>query len=235
MLGLGEMSREELLALLAAQTPTIETLTARLDALEAESAALRAENVELKRRLAQNSRNSSQPPSSDGAEQVPPPRSLRGKTSRKPGKQPGAQGFGLELVDDPEEIADHVPDRCRGCGTGLETTSVVGVVRRQVRDDAPAVVTITEHRLHQRRCGCGTLTTATTPRGVADAPVSYGPNLRACWVGHGRGVRDARARPPGYDCAHALCGAHIARELVTASETHPDQHWPRSFTLIHIA
>jgi hypothetical protein len=27
-------------------------------------------------------------------------------------------------------------------------------------------------------------------------------------------------------CQHALCAAHIARELIAASETHPDQHWP---------
>jgi hypothetical protein len=26
---------------------------------------------------------------------------------------------------------------------------------------------------------------------------------------------------------HALCGAHIARELVAADETHPGQHWPQ--------
>ena len=29
------------------------------------------------------------------------------------------------------------------------------------------------------------------------------------------------------DCEHALCGAHIARELVAADETHPGQHWPQ--------
>jgi hypothetical protein len=27
-------------------------------------------------------------------------------------------------------------------------------------------------------------------------------------------------------CQHALCGAHIARELIAAAETHPNQHWP---------
>jgi hypothetical protein len=27
---------------------------------------------------------------------------------------------------------------------------------------------------------------------------------------------------------HALCGAHIARELAAAAETHPDQAWPRA-------
>lgn len=173
MSGLDGLSREELLALLSAQARTIDVLTARLDALE-------VENAELKRRLTQNSRNSSKPPSSDGPE-TPPPRSLRRKTGRKPGKQPGARGFSLKLVDDPNKVLDHVPDRCRGCGKNLHDGASAGVVRRQVTDIAPALVTVTEHRLHQRRCGCGKITTAAAPEGVAGAPASYGPNLRA-WV-----------------------------------------------------
>ena len=192
------------------------------------------------------------------------------------------------------------------------------------------MVTVTEHRLHRRRCGCGKVTTAGVPAGVADAPVSYGPNLRswvvyllvfqhipvarvvdlvtdlsgarpstgwvcrvlrdtaavlvevektirtlltaarilhvdetgakvtgARWWLHvaatdtltsyhldrsrgraaidtlgvlpgftGVAVHDAWASYDGYDCTHALCGAHIARELVAAAETHADQHWP---------
>lgn len=325
MPGLDEMSREQLLALVVAQAKTIETLTVRLDTLE-------AENVELKRRLAQNSRNSSKPPSADGPDRVPPPRSLRRKTGRKPGKQPGAQGFSLMLVDDPDTILDHVPACCRGCGTGLETAAVAGVVRRQVTDIAAVVATVTEHRLHQRRCGCGQITTASAPSGVAAAPASYGSNLRA-WVVYAlvfqhipvarvvelvadlSGVRPStgwvcrvlretavalvgveklirtlltaahilhvdetgakvtgarwwlhvaatdllttyhldrsRGRPAitelgvlaGFSgvlvhdcwasynaytgCEHALCGAHIARELVAAGETHPGQHWPQ--------
>ncbi|HWD05699.1 MAG TPA: DUF6444 domain-containing protein [Amycolatopsis sp.] len=188
MPGLDELSREELLALFAAQARTIETLTtavetltARVSALEAENAELRAENAELKRRLARNSRNSSQPPFADGPEQVVPPRSLRGKTGRKPGKQPGTQGFTLTLVDDPDTVVDHVPDACAGCGAGLDTATLVGVVRRQVTDVPAVSATVTEHPLQRRRCGCGCVTSAAAPAGVADAPASYGPNVRA-WV-----------------------------------------------------
>jgi hypothetical protein len=28
------------------------------------------------------------------------------------------------------------------------------------------------------------------------------------------------------ECAHGLCGAHLARESIAAGETHPDEHWP---------
>jgi transposase/uncharacterized coiled-coil protein SlyX len=325
------MSREELLALVSSQAKTIEVLTARLDALETRVGQLEAENAELTRRLAQNSRNSSRPPSSDGPEQEVGPRSLRRKTGRKPGKQPGAQGFSLGLVDDPDETFDYLPSCCGGCGTGLARAAQAGVVRRQVTDIAPAQARVTEYRLHRRRCGCGTVTTAAAPAGVADAPASYGPNLRA-WVVYAlvfqhipvarvvelvtdlsgarpsagwvcQVLRDtaaalveveklirtllsaahilhadetgakvtgarwwlhvaatdtlttyhldrSRGRPAftklgvldeftgvlvhdcwaSYnvytDCDHALCGAHIARELLAAAETHPDQHWP---------
>lgn len=100
MSGLGGMSREELVALVSVQAKTIEVLMARLDALEAQVselaasgarkderiAELEAGNTELKRRLRQSSRNSSRPPSSEGPQQRLPPRSLRRKTGRKPGK-----------------------------------------------------------------------------------------------------------------------------------------------------
>jgi hypothetical protein len=44
----------------------------------------------------------------------------------------------------------------------------------------------------------------------------------------GIAMHDCRASYHAYtDCEHALCGAHIARELVAADETHPGQHWPQ--------
>lgn len=43
----------------------------------------------------------------------------------------------------------------------------------------------------------------------------------------GTAVHDALSVYDGYPGAtHALCGAHIARELVAAAETHPDRDWP---------
>ncbi|WP_352231570.1 DUF6444 domain-containing protein [Actinokineospora sp. NBRC 105648] len=133
----------------------LEELESRAVARELENAELRAENAELKRRLGRNSRNSSLSPSTDGPERAVPPRSLRGKSGRGPGKQPGAQGFSLELVGDPDEIVDHVPNRCRGCVGDLDGAAPAGVVRRQVTDITPAVATVIEHRLHRRRCGAG--------------------------------------------------------------------------------
>ena len=84
-------------------------------------------------------------------------------------------------TSDPDEVVDHVPAACGGCGSDLADAVQAGMVRRQVHDIPTITPTVTEHRLHRRRCGCGTTTTATPPAGVGAAAV-YGPNLRALAV-----------------------------------------------------
>jgi transposase len=313
--GLEEASREELLALVVEQARVIEQLTARV--------------ADLERQLSRSSRNSSQPPSADGPAVPPRPARRRG-SGRRPGKQPGSPGSTLALVEDPDEVVEHLPDCCRGCGAGLAESEPLGAVRRQVHDIPVVRPVIVEHRLHRRRCGCGTVTVADAPAGVG-APVQYGPTLRALAVyllvfQHVPVARTAQliadltgARPstgwvttalaeaaaaladvekrikalivlahvvhvdetstsiagsrwwlhvgatdtltayhlhrsrgraavtefdilPGYagvavhdalsvydaypDATHALCGAHLVRELTAAAEAHPDEVWP---------
>ena len=72
---------DELAALVASQALKIQEL-------EATITQLRAEVTELKRRLGQNSRNSSLPPSTDQLGLSATRREQR-KAGRKPGKQPG--------------------------------------------------------------------------------------------------------------------------------------------------
>lgn len=135
------------------------------------------EVVELRRQLGRNSRNSSQPPSADGPA-APARRSTRRASGRKPGKQPGAGGTHLGLVADPDEVVDHVPAACAGCGADLLDAAAAGVVRRQVHDIPTVTPVVVEHRLHRRRCAYGHVTCAGAPAGV-NAPATYGPNLRA--------------------------------------------------------
>jgi transposase len=149
----------------------VEALTARVDVLE-------AENAELKRRLGQNSRNSSKPPSSDSVFTKPAPKSLRRKSGRKPGGQPGHPGSTLTLVSDPNKRVRHEPGPCSGCGAGLAGAPEVGVERRQVFDLPPITVRVTEHQLIARRCVCGATTCGAAPEGVT-APVQYGPRITA--------------------------------------------------------
>ncbi|HEX2301944.1 MAG TPA: IS66 family transposase [Pseudonocardiaceae bacterium] len=322
MSGSEQPSREELVALIEQQARLIAEQAARIDALQAEV-------TELNRRLGRTSRNSSQPPSADGPS-APMPRSPRRRSGRNPGKQPGAGGVALLRVENPDEVVEHVPQTCGGCGGGLADAAPVGVVRRQVHDIPTITPRVVEHRLHQRRCGCGQVTSAAAPNGVS-APAVYGPNLRALaaylvvfqhlpvaraaqliadltgarpstgWISSvlttvadvlvdierlittlitlahvihvdetssningarwwlhvactdtltayhlhpsrgraavtefgvlpafaGTVVHDALSLYDAYPQArHALCGAHLARELVAAAEAHPDLDWP---------
>jgi transposase len=159
----GQPSPEQLAALVVEQAALIEEL--------------RAEVVELKRRLAQNSRNSSRPPSSDGLAK-PPPKSLRRPSGRKPGGQPGHQGHHLERVERPDEVIRHVPACCGGCGGDLAGGEPAGEEARQVFDLPAARLAVVEHRAQRRRCACGQVTTAVFPAGVS-APAQYGPRMRA--------------------------------------------------------
>lgn len=140
--------------------------------------ALRAEVAELRGRLGQNSRNSSKPPSSDSPFVKPAPRSLRGKSGRKPGGQPGHPGSALALVDKPDQRVRHEPGPCTGCGADLARAAEVGMERRQVFDLPPMRVRVTEHQLIARRCACGMTTCGVAPEGVS-APVQYGPRIAA--------------------------------------------------------
>ncbi len=85
--------------------------------------------AELEQQVAATSRNSSKPPSSDGLAK-PAPKSLRGKSGRKPGGQSGHRGQTLEQVADPDEVLRHEPSRCGGCGAGLARALEVGLARR---------------------------------------------------------------------------------------------------------
>jgi transposase len=162
----------------ADRRPSYDELAAENAALREMVEALQAEVAELTRRLRQNSRNSSKPPSSDSPFVKSAPKSLRRKSGRKPGGQPGHPGSTLALVDDPDERLRHEPGRCTGCGAGLANAPEAGVERRQVFDLPPMTVRVTEHQLIARRCRRGTTTCGSAPEGVS-APVQYGPRITA--------------------------------------------------------
>lgn len=165
----------------SAPPPSYEELVELVVVLREQNERLQARVAELEARLGMNSRNSHKPPSSDGLAK-PAPKSLRGRSGKRPGGQPGHPGQALALVDDPDETIVHLPDCCTGCGAGLADRPVTRVVRRQVRDlPRPQPLRVVEHRLIGKRCGCGTETVAPAPAGI-DSPVSYGPRLRAVTV-----------------------------------------------------
>jgi hypothetical protein len=99
-----------------------------------------------------DSHNSSLPPSLDLPwKKVKRTRSLRTKSGRKVGGQPGHKGSTLLQVAQPDEITFHRPEVCAGCGASLRGCGSGGDVlasqRRQVFDIADGGVKVTEHRV----------------------------------------------------------------------------------------
>ncbi|MEA2442207.1 MAG: transposase [Thermoleophilaceae bacterium] len=146
-----------------------------------EIAALKQRLEKLERRLGQNSRNSSLPPSKDPPQA--PKRPPRKKSPRKQGGQPGHEGRFRELIDDPDVTVEHRPEQCRKCGRELigGERTVGSPARHQVIELPDSVVITTEHQLLKVACsGCATHTRAELPDDVEAG--AFGPRLRATIV-----------------------------------------------------
>ena len=151
----GEPSREDLLALIAAQGAQIAALTARI--------------AELERRLGLDSSNSSKPPSSDGLQKPARVRSLREPSGKPPGGQKGHPGETLCQVATPDIVVNHYPQTCGRCGKALTAAMASSHSARQVFDlPEPRPLMVTEHRAHTCCCPlCGERTPATFQIGRA--------------------------------------------------------------------
>ena len=146
--------------------------------------ALEAKVADLER----NSRTSSKPPSSDSGNftNPPKPKSLRGKSGRKPGGQKGRRGETLERVANPDHVVEHrlgEADHCPKCGVAMsEEDRELDAAQCECRQvfELPAIrLEVTEHRVEKRVCcGCGTEVAASFPAGVT-APVQYGERVQA--------------------------------------------------------
>ena len=174
-------SRDELIDQLRADNAALRADNARL---AEENAQLKARLDRLERLISRNSGNSSMPPSVDDLPGRTPPRSPKGTAERGRGKQRGSPGAALERVDHPDRVEPVFPDRCAGCGDGLDRLvhQIVSVAARQQIDIPLTCATVTEYRLHDLRCGCGQVTRAGLPEGVADVAIGYGPNLQSLCV-----------------------------------------------------
>jgi len=138
---------------------------------------LQREVCRLRDASAQNSRNSSRPPSSDRPEQ-PKPKSLRKKSGRKPGGQPGHPGRTLVFSDQPQHTEVHPLLECP-CGEDLSQEPAIDFEARQVFDLPALRLECTEHRAQIKECPCcHQRVSAPFPEHVK-APVQYGRNFRA--------------------------------------------------------
>jgi len=178
--------RDGQIAVLRGHLGELAALQEEAAGLRERAAGLEAQVADLAARLAQNSQNSSRPPSSDGLAK-PAPKSLRAKSGRKPGRPKGQPGATMQLSDCPDRVVRHRPACCSGCAADLAGAPEEGVVRRQVTEIPEARAEVTEHQMTGLRCACGTVTWADAPDGVA-APVQYGPRAAAvaAYLWHGQ-------------------------------------------------
>lgn len=154
-------------ALFEAQAKLIRAMEARIQALEDQ--------------LAKNSRNSSNPPSSDGLKK-PKPKSRRQKSGKPSGGQKGHVGYRLEPVEQPQHTEIHPVLECQYCHADLARVAVHKVEKRQVFDLPKVKLEVTEHQAEVKQCPvCGELSRAVFPEGVTQ-PTQYGPRVRAQMV-----------------------------------------------------
>ena len=135
---------------------------------------------ELQARLAADSHNSNKPPSSNGFRTPPKPKSLREKSGKKSGGQPGNPGRTLMRVENPDHIITHAPPIiCGSCSAMLPEPILAEA--RQVFDLPVIRYEVTEHQVLQAQCQCGKLHRGVFPDEVV-APVQYGPRVLATAV-----------------------------------------------------
>nr|QEO74502.1 hypothetical protein [uncultured bacterium] len=171
---------------LARAKATLATKSAQLVEQQQLNHQLRARLRELEREIergapvTRDSHNSNLPPSLDPPwQKVPRTSSLRQKSGRKVGGQPGHRGATLKQTAHPDRLITHAPETCPGCGSALDEAEVVASDSRQLFDLPEVRLLVTEHRRETRRCRrCGTEARGEFPAEVR-APTQYGPGVLA--------------------------------------------------------
>ncbi|WP_229505435.1 IS66 family transposase [Massilia mucilaginosa] len=129
-----------------------------------------------------NSENSSKPPSSDGLAKKPKTSSLRGKSDKAVGGQPGHKGSTLKRVAVPTGTKDYLPpSHCKRCHSALTLDQAQVLERRQIFDVPVLSFGVIEHRAYTVVCACGQRHDSSFPAAVSEA-AQYGQNVRALGV-----------------------------------------------------
>lgn len=123
-----------------------------------------------------NSKNSSLPPSSDISRKN---KSLRGRSNKKSGGQPGHKGSTLLQSKNPDIITNLKSNFCNACGHSLSTANFELKSSRQVVDIPPIKPVYHEYRQYTCDCPhCQNKQVEEFPENVS-APIQYGSRIQS--------------------------------------------------------
>lgn len=166
---------------------TIDSQHSEICSLNRNVDRLLKENHELRKRLEKyekppkGSVNSSTPPSKEPikSEMERRTKSLRKKSDKSVGGQPGHKGTTRKLVAAPDEIENISSQFCTECGRNLsDVEGVLDYVTQEI--DLPRIrPTYRERRFYKKVCTCGCCNRDYTPRKRGGNAITFGRNIRA--------------------------------------------------------
>jgi len=161
-----QCTKEELIKVIVGQAHEIAALKKELEDLKDLKSPKESD-------VAKTSANSSTPPSKD---QVRRTRSLRKKSGKKSGGQPGHRGHHRVWNENPDQVVPIQNESCRACGASLE--GIVGTVGKRAQEvDLPPITPVTtEYQQMIKVCSCGYCNCPELP---VEGHVTIGPRVSA--------------------------------------------------------
>jgi transposase len=158
-----QCSREDLIEIIVGQNQVIADLKKELEDLKSLV-------------VPKDSTNSSIPPSKDPLAKTPKTRSLRKKSGKKSGGQPGHAGHHRQWNPNPDKRVKIADEHCGACGASL--SEIEGSVGKRAQEiDLPPITPITtEYQQIMKICSCGHCNCPELP---VDGHVTIGPRMSA--------------------------------------------------------
>ncbi|MBD5357552.1 MAG: IS66 family transposase [Bacteroides sp.] len=166
---------------------TVDSQHAEICSLNRNVDRLLKENRELRKRLEKyekppkDSGNSSTPPTKEPlkSEIERRTRSLRKKSDKPVGGQPGHEGTTRRMVEAPDEIENVSSQFCMACG--MDLSGIEGELDYVTQEiDLPAIKPIyRERRFYRKVCTCGCCNRDYAPRKRGGNSITFGKNIRA--------------------------------------------------------
>lgn len=230
-------------------TATVVSMNQTINELDQTINELNQTIKELKEQLNKNSKNSSKPPSSDGLKKpvVKKNRSLRESSGKKQGAQEGHDGVHLSVISNPDHTREHTHEILPSVfNIPLATGTIKNTVSRcaeSLKDTYEQIrlKMITLGLIHCDETGSRVDGKICWVHVASDLDYTYLTiNQRRGQIGmdaanvlphaHGIIVHDCWSSYWKYqDVTHAICCAHLLRELNGVIENHPEQTWAVRF------